>query len=80
MPDRSEIYCSDCHASDGAGSPAVPHGSIYTRLLKANYNLNATTGLSDHSDVTLATEFSLCVQYHNTFRNEGWRLSRLYYL
>ena len=65
MPDRSQINCTDCHASDGAGSPAGPHGSIYPRLLKANYNINATTGLSDHSDATLATEYALCAQCHD---------------
>lgn len=59
----SVIYCTDCHASDGA--PSGPHGSIYPRILKANYNLNETTGLSDHSDATLTTEFALCAQCHD---------------
>ena len=50
----SVIYCTDCHASDNSGA-AGPHGSIYPRILKANYNLNATTNLADHDDATLAT-------------------------
>ncbi len=60
----SIIYCTDCHASDG-GAVAGPHGSIYPRILKANYNLNETTGLANHSDATLATEFALCAQCHD---------------
>lgn len=33
----SVIYCSDCHASNGAGSPTGPHGSIYPQILKYQY-------------------------------------------
>ncbi|MBU0485962.1 MAG: cytochrome c3 family protein [Proteobacteria bacterium] len=33
---NAKMYCSDCHNSDGSGSPALgPHGSIYPRLAKA---------------------------------------------
>lgn len=60
----SVIYCTDCHASSGSTATG-PHGSIYPRILKANYNLNATTGLANHSDATLTTEYALCAQCHN---------------
>lgn len=33
----SVVYCTDCHASDGSGSPAGPHGSIYPGQLKYRY-------------------------------------------
>ena len=61
----SQIKCSDCHASDGSGAAKGPHGSIYPRILKANYNLNVSTNLPNHSDATLATEFALCAQCHD---------------
>ncbi len=33
----SIIYCTNCHASDGTGAPAGPHGSIYPQILKYQY-------------------------------------------
>jgi len=38
LNESSVIYCTDCHASDGSGSPAGPHGSIYPQILKYNYD------------------------------------------
>lgn len=62
----SIIYCTDCHASDGAGSPAGPHGSIYPQILKANYNRNKSTNLLENvSASTLSVEFALCAECHN---------------
>ena len=54
----SQIYCTDCHASDGAGSPAGPHGSIYPQILKYNYD---RTG--DY--VTAYSGYQLCYQCHD---------------
>jgi len=54
----SMIYCTDCHASDGAGSPAGPHGSVYPQILKYNY---------DRTDSYNAASFTyeLCYQCHD---------------
>ncbi|MCX6273571.1 MAG: NapC/NirT family cytochrome c [Bacteroidetes bacterium] len=45
---NSMIYCSDCHASNGVGSPAGPHGSVYPQILKEQYskaeNVNESAG------------------------------------
>ncbi len=35
--ESSIIYCTDCHASNGNGSPKGPHGSIYPQILKYDY-------------------------------------------
>lgn len=53
----SMIYCTDCHASDGAGSPAGPHGSIYPQILK--YNYDRTTNF-----VNTYAAYELCYQCH----------------
>ena len=37
LTEASVIYCTDCHASDGTGAPAGPHGSIYPQILKFRY-------------------------------------------
>ncbi|MDH5366682.1 MAG: cytochrome c3 family protein [Cyclobacteriaceae bacterium] len=63
LTSSSQIYCTDCHASDDG--VAGPHGSINERILKANYNLTESTNLPDHNDATLATEFALCAQCHD---------------
>jgi len=54
------IQCTDCHASDNAAN-AGPHGSIYPRILKANYNLSETLP----SNPVLSVEFALCFQCHD---------------
>jgi predicted CXXCH cytochrome family protein len=54
----SKIYCSDCHASDGTGSPAGPHGSIYPQILKAQY-------LKANNTPESATAYALCYSCHN---------------
>ena len=35
--ESSIIYCTDCHASNGSGAPAGPHGSIYPSIMKYRY-------------------------------------------
>jgi hypothetical protein len=60
-PDYSEtsiIYCSDCHASDGAGSPSGPHGSIWPGILKARYETADNTNES-------ASVYALCYSCHS---------------
>ncbi len=62
----SKIYCTDCHASDGAGSPAGPHGSNNPALLKYAYDTTKfpKLGLS-WSAADLNTHWPLCFQCHN---------------
>ncbi|MCJ7555281.1 MAG: hypothetical protein MUO34_15525 [Ignavibacteriaceae bacterium] len=54
----SRLYCSDCHASDGTGSPKGPHGSIYPQILKMQYLKTDYTPES-------ATAYALCYSCHN---------------
>ena len=54
----SVMYCTDCHASDGTGSPAGPHGSVYPQILKYNFDRNGQNWIS-------GTEgYALCYQCH----------------
>ncbi len=61
----SIIYCTDCHSSDGANSPAGPHGSVYPHILKYNYSTVDNTKESYQA-------YELCYQCHdrNTIINE----------
>ncbi len=52
------LYCSSCHASNDAGGPTGPHGSIYPQILKLQY----TT--TDNTSET-ATNYALCYSCHN---------------
>jgi predicted CXXCH cytochrome family protein len=54
----SVIYCTSCHASNGAGSPAGPHGSIYPSILKYRYDKADNTTES-------ASTYELCYSCHN---------------
>jgi predicted CXXCH cytochrome family protein len=51
------LYCTACHASDGAGSPAGPHGSIYPHILKAQY-------LTANNTTESAAAYALCYSCH----------------
>jgi predicted CXXCH cytochrome family protein len=54
----SIIYCTACHASDGTGAPAGPHGSIYNHILKLqNLTANNTT--------ESAAAYALCYSCHS---------------
>lgn len=58
------MYCTACHASDGAGSVAGPHGSIYPHILKLQYL--TTDGASTSNGTTeSATAYALCYSCHN---------------
>lgn len=61
----SQIYCTDCHSSNGDKSPAGPHGSIYPQILKYSYNknINEQNSLPENSDLNF--EFALCAQCHS---------------
>jgi len=52
------LYCSACHADDGTGSPAGPHGSIYPHILKAQY-------LTANNTTESAATYALCYLCHN---------------
>ena len=54
----SKIYCSNCHASDGTGSPKGPHGSIYPQILKMQY-------LTGDNITESAAAYALCYSCHN---------------
>ena len=56
--ESSVIYCTDCHASDGTGSPDGPHGSIYPHILKFNYETADNTPES-------YSAYELCYQCHS---------------
>jgi len=54
----SRMYCTDCHASDGASSPAGPHGSIYPHILKRQYSTADNT-------VESTSAYALCYNCHS---------------
>ncbi len=58
LTESSMIYCTDCHASDGTGSPAGPHGSVYPQILQFNY---VTTDNTPES----YSAYELCYQCHD---------------
>lgn len=57
---QSQIFCTDCHSSDGAvsGGARGPHGSIFQPLLERNY---ATADLSADSPAS----YALCYKCHD---------------
>jgi predicted CXXCH cytochrome family protein len=63
--ETSMIYCTDCHASDGTGSPNGPHGSIYPQILKYRYETADNT-------VESALTYELCYSCHSrtSIRND----------
>lgn len=58
LTESSMIYCTDCHSSDGSGSPAGPHGSIYPAQLKYQYLTANNTNES-------ALAYELCYSCHS---------------
>ena len=58
ITESSIIYCSDCHSSDGSGSPAGPHGSIFPGQLKYRY---LTADYTNES----ASAYELCYSCHS---------------
>lgn len=56
--ESSQMYCSDCHASDGAGSPAGPHGSTWPHILKLRYE---TADFTNESPEV----YALCYSCHS---------------
>jgi cytochrome c553 len=66
LTESSIIYCSDCHASNGTGAPAGPHGSIYPQILKYQYEKTDNTPES-------AFAYELCYTCHtrNQYNTDG---------
>jgi predicted CXXCH cytochrome family protein len=58
ITESSIIYCTDCHASNGSGSPAGPHGSIFPGQLKYQY-------LTADFTVESASAYELCYTCHS---------------
>ena len=58
LTESSIIYCTDCHASDGSGSPAGPHGSIFPAQLKYRY-------LTADNTVESPSAYELCYSCHS---------------
>ncbi len=58
LTENSIIYCSACHASNGAASPAGPHGSIYPQILKEQYS-------KAENVVESAAAYALCYSCHS---------------
>ncbi|MEI6455622.1 MAG: cytochrome c3 family protein [bacterium] len=52
------MYCTACHASDGTGAPAGPHGSIYPHILKLQY-------LTADNTTESAAAYALCYSCHS---------------
>ncbi len=62
----SKIYCTDCHASDGSGSPAGPHGSNNIAILKSAYDTTRFPVLgTGWTSSDLNAHWTLCFQCHN---------------
>ena len=60
----SIMYCTTCHASDGASSPKGPHGSIYPYILKLQ-NFKTDNGNNNNGTVESASAYALCYSCHN---------------
>ncbi len=58
ITESSIIYCTDCHASNGSGSPAGPHGSIFPGQLKYRYETGDYT-------IESASAYELCYRCHS---------------
>jgi predicted CXXCH cytochrome family protein len=60
----SIMYCTSCHAGDGAGATAGPHGSIYPHILKQQ-NLTADGGTTATGTTESASAYALCYSCHS---------------
>ncbi len=72
--ESSVMYCTDCHASDGTGSPAGPHGSNYPQILKYRFETADYTRES-------ALNYELCYVCHDRnsiLNNESFRYHDLH--
>ena len=57
------LYCTSCHASDGTGSPAGPHGSTFPHILKLQFNtISYANGINVPES---AQNYALCYSCHN---------------
>lgn len=63
MTVATQIYCTDCHNSDGTSTARGPHGSIYPGLLAARCETADFTPESSSS-------YELCYRCHS--RNSIW--------
>lgn len=89
---NSVMYCGDCHASDGTGSPKGPHGSTYPHILKKQYIVTGGTpgyyslGTNDAlAQGNMETAYALCFDCHSSARiwdnndaTASWRYHRLH--
>jgi hypothetical protein len=60
-PDWTEaslVYCTDCHAGNGTGATAGPHGSIYRAILRYRYERADNTPES-------SSAYELCYSCHS---------------
>lgn len=67
MNQNSQIYCSSCHAGNGSGSAAGPHGSSFQFILKNYYNRSKAL-IGSPKTITasfLNTQYALCAECHN---------------
>ena len=58
ITESSIIYCTDCHGSNGSGSPEGPHGSIFPGQLKYQY-------LTADFTVESVSAYELCYTCHS---------------
>ena len=58
------VYCSSCHAGDGATSSGGPHGSIYPHILKLQY-LTTDGGTTATGTTESPSAYALCYSCHS---------------
>ena len=58
------LYCTSCHASDGVGAPAGPHGSSFPFILKSQFNTVSYVDGRTAVPESLIT-YALCYSCHN---------------
>ena len=65
MNTNTVIYCTSCHASDGTGAPAGPHGSSWPFILRFQFSTVAFADGRTAVPVESASTFELCYSCHN---------------
>jgi len=80
MAPGSQIFCTDCHASDdnrefsgtNTGGPTGPHGSIYPHILERNYQFSqaavpggTVTNTYPNPDLSQQGPYAMCAKCHD---------------
>lgn len=74
LDQTSEIFCTDCHSSDGVDSPNGPHGSQYPQILKYNYErINWDPSYTAYEVCFQCHEQSAVITLHRQIKNSHAR-------